>query len=340
VTVNYATSNGNATSPADYGTTSGTASFASCSSAPCTFQVNVPITTDSSDEPNEAFLLTLSNPVNATISKAVGQGTILDDDGRPALCKPIATVPVTLSESDNYCLVGSLSYADTSGAAITIDADDVQVDFAGFTLDGGAAGAGTLAYGVFAFDRSGITLRGGTISGFHTGAFLQDDSPGATTSSGHVIRSMRFTQNLVAGVNVAGQDLQVRGNLVLDTGGTTALGANANAYGMLIRGARPRVLGNDVIQTVAQGTGSGFGVELQLADGAVVERNRVGNAALSASSSKGIFLNGGSDALIVQNRLHLLHSGIIFNGTGRYRDNLTTSVVAPFSGGSDAGNND
>jgi hypothetical protein len=339
VTVSYATSNGNATAPSDYMTTSGTATFSGCSVAPCTFQFNVPVAGDGSDEPNEAFLVTLSNPVNATLSKAVGQGTILDDDGRPALCKPIAHVPFTIDTEDSFCLVANLAHDAGDGAAITIDADNVLLDFKGFALDGTGAGSGTLAYGVYAFNRSDVTIRGGSILGFHTGVFLDDNSPGATNSSGHVVREMRLGENQVVGIRVAGRGTLIRNNLVLDTGGTTTLGPNANAYGILLKGAGARLLSNDVIQTLAQGTGIGFGVELQLADGAVVERNRIGNAALSAASSKGIVVNVGNDVLMVQNRLHKLHSGLVFSGTGKYRGNLTLGVTTPFSGGTNAGNN-
>src|SRR5439155_472849 len=43
--------------------------------------INVPVTCDSLDEANETFTVTLSSPVNATITTAAGTATIIDDDG-------------------------------------------------------------------------------------------------------------------------------------------------------------------------------------------------------------------------------------------------------------------
>ena len=83
ITVVVQTANGTATAGSDYtaigpitltfpaGTTSQT--------------VSVPILGDTTDEPNETFTVNLSGAVNAAIEDGEAQGTILDDDGQPAL---------------------------------------------------------------------------------------------------------------------------------------------------------------------------------------------------------------------------------------------------------------
>jgi hypothetical protein len=77
VTVNYATANGTATTPADYTAVSGTLTF-----APGTTSAQVPVTiiSDAVGEPNETFTVTLSGSVNATLADGSGLGTIVDDD--------------------------------------------------------------------------------------------------------------------------------------------------------------------------------------------------------------------------------------------------------------------
>ncbi|PLS76279.1 MAG: hypothetical protein CYG61_02995, partial [Actinobacteria bacterium] len=78
VTVAYATADASATAPADYTSTSGTVSFAPGETSRT---VVVPVQGDGVDEPNETFLVNLSNPTNvAALADAQGVGTIVDDD--------------------------------------------------------------------------------------------------------------------------------------------------------------------------------------------------------------------------------------------------------------------
>jgi hypothetical protein len=77
VTVPYATSNGTATAGSDYVATSGTLTFAAGQTSQT---INVPIAGDLNIEQDETFSVSLSNPVNATISADTGTGTIQNDD--------------------------------------------------------------------------------------------------------------------------------------------------------------------------------------------------------------------------------------------------------------------
>src|SRR5262249_456491 len=115
------------------------------------------------------------------------------------------------------------------------------------------------------------------------------------------------------GLFVGGSGNIVRNNLIVQTGGSTSFLANGNAIGIYVTGNGPRVLNNHVIKTVTQGTGTAYGI-------------------LVSSTSTGAF--------IVQNRITEADVGIFFDGgTGRYRDNLTFTVTTPYTGGTDAGNN-
>ena len=56
----------------------------------------------------------------------------------------------------------------------------------------------------------------------------------------------------------------------------------------------------------------------------------------------GIYIDQGSNSLIVNNRIDGAQYGIYFqtSGYGKYRDNLcAASVGTPYTGGTDAGNN-
>jgi hypothetical protein len=79
VTVQYATSNGSATAGSDYTAASGTLTFAPSQTA---LNVSIPITNDTTAEPNETVNLTLSSPSNATIGAPnPATLTIVDNDG-------------------------------------------------------------------------------------------------------------------------------------------------------------------------------------------------------------------------------------------------------------------
>ena len=79
VTVRYRTAGGTAAAGRDFDAASGTLTF-----GPRTTQqvIAVPTREDKLDEPDETFLVTLSNPSGATIQDGTATGTIADDDVR------------------------------------------------------------------------------------------------------------------------------------------------------------------------------------------------------------------------------------------------------------------
>ncbi len=81
VTVDFATADGTATAGTDYGTATGTLTFAPGSVLQ---NVTVSITPETAVEPDETYFVNLSNPVGATILDGQGAGTIVNDDGAAA----------------------------------------------------------------------------------------------------------------------------------------------------------------------------------------------------------------------------------------------------------------
>jgi len=77
VRVNYSTINGTAISPLDYAATSGTLIFAPGETSKT---IPVPIVGDQIIEPDETFQVSLSAPINATISASSANVTIINDD--------------------------------------------------------------------------------------------------------------------------------------------------------------------------------------------------------------------------------------------------------------------
>ncbi len=117
VTVDYATADGTATSPADYTATSGTLTFAP---GQTTKTIDVPIVGDVLNEANETYTLTLSNPLNGTVPTATRTGTITDNDPLPTIV--INDVSVSEGNAGTTNATFTLTLSAPSGRAVTVRA--------------------------------------------------------------------------------------------------------------------------------------------------------------------------------------------------------------------------
>jgi nitrous oxidase accessory protein NosD len=257
-------------------------------------------------------------------------------------CTPITHLPFIISTQGIYCLVGHLDTNITTGAAIAILTNNVVLDLNGFKIGGLAAGPGTQAAGIAAYQKKNITVRNGTVRGFYNGVFLED-APPYITSQGHLIEGIRADMNTTAGILVHGRGNIIRDNQVVDTGGT-ATSTNHSTFGIDVWGPGARVIHNSVYQTVQTGTGMARGIYVAQAPGSVVEKNKIGNMDLviGTATSHGIRVYESLDVLVASNIITRMHYGINYDlpSTGKYRDNLTQNVSFSYTGGTDAGNND
>jgi hypothetical protein len=139
VTVQYATANGTATAGSDYQPASGTLVIPA---GQTTGTITVLVNGDRLAEPNETFVLNLSNPINAIIADGQALGTILDDEPRISITDftkaegkrsstTLFTFTVTLSAA--YDQPVTMSFRTADGTATTSDSDYV-------------AGSGTLTF--------------------------------------------------------------------------------------------------------------------------------------------------------------------------------------------------
>ena len=121
VSVAFSTSNGTATSGADYTAATGTLNFAA---GVTTQTITVPILEDTLNEVNETFNVSLANPTNATIARGSGLGTIIDNDAQPTMSindvtrnEAAGSITFTVSLSAPSGQAVSVGYAATSGTA-------------------------------------------------------------------------------------------------------------------------------------------------------------------------------------------------------------------------------
>jgi len=251
-------------------------------------------------------------------------------------CTAITTLPYVITVQGIYCLTGNLATSMASGNAIEIQTNNVVIDLNGWKLGGLAAGAGTNTHGIYAFKRKNITIRNGTIRGFVKGIWLDDAHPYGT-SQGHLIEDIRADQNTAIGFLVIGRGNIVRRNQVVDTGGSTT---STWAHGIMLFGNGARALNNDISGTAATSSGQANGLYIDGVVGAVVEGNRIDDVSSVTGQAYGMYIWRSLGVLAAGNRITRADWGIRYNlSGGKYKDNLTSSVTTPFTGGTDAGGN-
>lgn len=137
VTVNYATANNSASAGSDYAATSGILTFNPNETIK---QITVQVMGDLAYEPDETFFVNLTNPMNAGITDAQGQGTISNDDATPTL----AINDVSLNEGNagttNFVFTVTLTGAAGFAGNITVDyatADDTAMAGNDYTMTSG-----------------------------------------------------------------------------------------------------------------------------------------------------------------------------------------------------------
>jgi len=150
ITFNYTTAPINATANVDYTSKTGTITIAANTA---TATISIPILNDNLNEPDEAFTVTLSNPVNATINPEGGIGeVIITDTWQSSLTR---TLP---NNVENLRLIGSNNINGTGNAGNNKIAGN-----SGINQINGRAGIDTLTGGlgadtfVFQFGQSTIS---------------------------------------------------------------------------------------------------------------------------------------------------------------------------------------
>jgi hypothetical protein len=136
VTVDYTTQNDSATAPADFTATSGSLTF---SPGQTVRTISVPIVTDGSTEPDETFLVQLSNPANAALLIGTATGTILNDDGLPTL--NIGNVSVAEGNGGAVNAVFNVALSLASAQTVTVNyatQDDSATAPADYTATSGS----------------------------------------------------------------------------------------------------------------------------------------------------------------------------------------------------------
>ena len=178
-----------ATRGADYENVPGTVTFAS---GETTKTISIPIKGDLIDEFDQMFLVTLTTPVNAKISDGKGFGTIVDNDGPPAI-----------SINDVSAAEGTGFPGQSATFTVSLNAPSEKPITVEFSM---TAGTATQAVDYFGFSSS-LEFPAGTVSRTISVSLIQDNvfEPDET-----------FFVNLANATNAAIADAQGQGTISND----------------------------------------------------------------------------------------------------------------------------
>jgi RHS repeat-associated protein len=221
---------------------------------------------------------------------------------------PIAALPAVINAPGVYVLQSDFEVDLQNGAALTIAADNVVIDFNGHAISNTQPRATTEAYAVYSLDRANLTVRNGRIKGFNVGVFLNGSDK---LSFGNVVEEMSIDSSSSCGIYLFGAHCIVRRCEVIKIGGST-LDTNKFNAGIAISGVEARILDNSV--------------------------SEVGSPAAGSFPPFGLYLRSG-DGFAVGNRVSQVHTGLyVPTRVAKFRDNIFgPGVAVPFSGGIDAG---
>ena len=235
----------------------------------------------------------------------------------PAGQTPITALPVTITAPGSYVLTQDFRVDIAGGGAdfwaIQVGVSGVAIDLNGHTITN-TNGAANRGVGIYGTNRSNVTVRNGTLAGFQYGIDLTASSFAAPWASfGHVIADVKLLQNRRGGALLQGTGCRIyRCQAALD--GEANVPGQGASVGFELDGTGNSIEGCDV-------------------SGEVVTPD--------AASACGIVITSGPDNFVVNNRLSGVEHGIlsVSPGSCKYRDNLTSGVATPYSGGTDVGNN-
>jgi hypothetical protein len=250
-------------------------------------------------------------------SGAIAGGCLVVPRLAHALPTVISSIPAVITSSGSYVLSQNHTVNLSQGAAIEVQADNVEIDLAGYTIDNTSVGIGTFAVGIFAQDKIAVTVKNGTLQGFHSGVFLYGP---LLRSERHVVDSLDIDDFTASGIVVAGDSCSVKNN-------TLTTSARTNAFSILS------------CSTAVMGIG------LYQATGTLLIDNSIslGNAGAN-DFTLGVFVGRQSSAVVVLGTsITNADVGIVFDedfdAIGEVKDTVTSGVTRLLVGGIDLGNN-
>jgi len=247
----------------------------------------------------------------------------------------ISHVPYIITQSGNYVLGGNLTCNDSKGTCIEIQADHVTLNLLGYTLRSSSSDLNRSIYGIYAKDRSHITITNGMVEGFFYGIYLEDVSREgryAPEYGWHTIKDIVTRKNTFRGIRVEGLCNTVTNNIVSYTGGTVFY-KDAFAIGIESIGSNAYIIDNRVFETYATANGEAVGISFTGTGDALLARgNMIVNTKHPTYDSWGIWASGDTGVFVTGNRIYGYNHGLglAYDSHGSYDGNLVYGAKDPY----------
>jgi parallel beta-helix repeat protein len=150
--------------------------------------------------------------------------------------QPIPSLPYTISQSGSYHLTQNLSHTNRNTNAIRVNADNVTIDLAGYSLIGPDFDSGTNNNGIYMNGRTNVEIRNGTVTGFGGNGIYEENND---EGSGHRVIAVRALSNGAHGIILWGSM-----HIVKDCTATFNSFAISSGHGALTCGSASTVIGN------------------------------------------------------------------------------------------------
>lgn len=120
--------------------------------------------------------------------------------GIPLTALQIPSLPFEINESGSYYLTENLNHTSVDTSAIQINADNVTIDLAGYSIIGPGSSSGTGNNGIYMNGRKNVEIRNGTITNFGNNGIWEENTGNIAT--GHRIIGVRVLANGNAGISL------------------------------------------------------------------------------------------------------------------------------------------
>jgi len=145
----------------------------------------------------------------------------------PFAAQPIPSLPFEINESGSYYLTENLNHTSGDTNAIQINADNVTINLAGYSVIGPGSSSGTGNNGIYMNGRKNVEIRNGTITNFGNNGIWEEDTGNIAT--GHRIIGVRVVANGGAGVSLNSEKNTIKDCTISDN----SFGGNEMGSGII-----------------------------------------------------------------------------------------------------------
>lgn len=217
----------------------------------------------------------------------------------------------TISSSGEKCLTNDLSSA--AADCIIINADNVVFDLGGHIITTSSPSSRAITN---LNNHANIVIKNGSLN-------LAGTRGIELFGNNHMVDNIRVNGNSNAyAIVVNGSRAIIKNCQVLNSRYGILVGSEGGASEV-----SAIITHNEILDTISTG------IQVYDQTAAIIENNRISNTSLMGTA--GIFINGGSNGLVVENRILNFATGLSdASDSGKYRDNTTMGCTTPFTVGS------